>query len=328
MGIDSFWPNCPYRYLIPSETYLASLPPNLSSSSSANSSSSSSSTSSSSSSSSSPTSSSSLPLQSRPIIGIDIQVGFHALTGGSDWIYQHNQALAFQVARRYKYLVDLGFDLVFVNDGGPTLSKLASFERRAKLRRTREKALKILVKLRTSTPENRAKRRAKSRKLFAKTILPSADLIESFRNILDLVFAGRACFFQAPFQADTQLVCLMQSNTIQCILSVDSDILISGAPSLITGFDFKKSLFKVASLSPIVHWTRYLEKTPKHQLFSGNQDLLLRTTWSTILGVDNLPGGIPGIGPKKLHEAFQLNNWNPIEVINSLTEDADLISQI
>lgn len=301
MGIDGFWKTCSYRYLVPSEVLLSSFP----------------------------SSSSSTSSSSRPKVGIDLQIGLHSVVSASDFIYVHNQALAFRLAQRYKYLEDLGFDLLFVDDGGPNLAKLASFQRRATLRSNRAKALTSLAALRVSTDDaQRQEFRKKARSLFSRTVSPSPLLVESFISLMPTVFNERARYMKAPFQADTQLVHLKNSGFIQAIFSIDSDLLINGAEYLLTGFESKKTSFLIASINLISVWRSYLYESPRFSIFAGDQTLIQRVTWATILGNDNLPGGVPRVGAAKLNQACQKHTWDPSQVITDLTTDLDLRTQI
>ena len=54
------------------------------------------------------------------MITVNLQVSLHAVVASTDFIWAHNEALAVHVAQPYVGLKNAGFDLVFVDDNGPT----------------------------------------------------------------------------------------------------------------------------------------------------------------------------------------------------------------
>ena len=111
-------------------------------------------------------------------------------------------------------------------------------------------------------------------------------------------FGDRIRFTQAPYQADGQLVYLSEVKAVAGLIADDGDLLVLGANHIIRSLHGSTMTIEVTKTSCCMP----LLKSPQYSLFMPDDVWYARYMWATILGNDNLLGGVRGVGPDKLQK--------------------------
>ena len=295
MTINDLWGSCAYKYKISVESLLSFLKQRA------------------------PLS----PDNYRPLLGVDVRLGYHgALNSGTDFVYFMNPTnVALRVAGKYQKYIKYGFSLLFVDDNPVrTPSKFRSLKRAASRRMYRPESISALAEFRSMSPyadDYEEKRRLCNKLVRAAGGVVSAEMIKIFsEQVVGKQFKGHAQYMVAAYQADSQLVSLLQRGHISGIISNDVDLVMLGADFVIRSLF--ESIVEIGSLYPLDWIKREPFKVPVCNIFMKNDSLYTRCIWATILGTDNLPGGTNYVAAKTLIKLQMENNRNVGKVLDAV----------
>jgi hypothetical protein len=284
-----------------------------------------------------------LPEDNNLRIGVDIQIALHSvLRSQSNFAYQNPALIISSVLDRYQTLFDNSFSILFVSDSTrPLPSKLVGFSRRAERGYHDLRARQLAHQLSEISSNRQADHRLpqssqnsqsatiqdadnsiniiqrKLKKHLRLSSKPTADLLQALDQALRNF--PNAEFFTSYYQADSQLSVLFSNQHLDAIWSEDGDLLgISGVPFVIRGC--QAGIFSLASLTSIEALTEFQVSSPKiPSLFQTEDSAYMRVLWCVILGTDYYPGGVKGVGPKKLSQFQTSLHRHPEQILEKIT---------